>query len=171
MHGNTAATDTAKNAARCLLAFGAPAHVRVYPGASKPLLGLAKHDPEIHGVDGLGGVQGLPAADSPEVQALFAINDDGSTIRAIEGMARSIRDTWKNGNGNQVTIISTGPTTNIGAITVVRKLQIIDHIAALFISVYPDLLIAVEEFVFMGGAVGLGNRSPVAGSCDFHSKY
>ena len=89
VHGNTAATDTAKNAARCLLAFGAQAHVRVYPGASKPLLGLAKHDPEIHGVDWLGGVQGLPPADSPEVQALFAINDDGSTIRAIEELAKS----------------------------------------------------------------------------------
>jgi uridine nucleosidase len=33
---------------------------------------------------------------------------------------------------------------------------------ALFASVYPELLNAVEEFVFMGGAVGMGNRSAVA---------
>lgn len=31
-----------------------------------------------------------------------------------------------------------------------------------FVSVYPDLLVAVEEFVFMGGGVGMGNRSSVA---------
>jgi uridine nucleosidase len=30
------------------------------------------------------------------------------------------------------------------------------------VSAYPDLLAAVEEFVFMGGGVGMGNRSAVA---------
>lgn len=34
---------------------------------------------------------------------------------------------------------------------------------ALFVSVYPELMEAVEQFVFMGGGVGLGNRSAVAG--------
>lgn len=33
---------------------------------------------------------------------------------------------------------------------------------ALFVSVYPDLLEGVEEFVFMGGGVGMGNRSAAA---------
>ena len=45
-----------------------------------------------------------------------------------------------------MTVISSGPMTNI----------------ALFSSVYPELLSAVEEFVFMGGGVGMGNRSAVA---------
>jgi len=43
---------------------------------------------------------------------------------------------------------------------------------ALFVSVYPELLNAVEEFVFMGGAVGMGNRSAVAEyniMCDPHA--
>ena len=61
-------------------------------------------------------------------------------------MAKIIKETWKNGAGPQVTVVSTGPMTNI----------------ALFVSAYPDLLVAVEEFVFMGGGVGMGNRSAVA---------
>ncbi|PPQ74363.1 hypothetical protein CVT24_000657 [Panaeolus cyanescens] len=155
-HGNADSDWTAKNAARCLVAFGAPSHVLVYPGASQPLLLPAKHDPEIHGEDGLGGVEGLPSPDAPEVVARFAVNSDGTPARALDGMSRAIKDTWKKGTGNQVVVVSTGPMTNI----------------ALFVSVYPDLLNAVEEFVFMGGGVGLGNRSAVAEYnilCDPHA--
>ncbi|KAF8238993.1 uridine nucleosidase [Tricholoma matsutake] len=155
-HGNASSELTAVNAARCLLAFGAQPHVRVYPGASKPLLVAAKSDPEIHGDDGLGGVEGLPPADSPEVLALFATSEDGSTVRALEGMAKSVKETWSKGAGQKVTVVSSGPMTNI----------------ALFISVYPDLLDAVDEFVFMGGGVGIGNRSAVAEYnilCDPHA--
>ncbi|KII95044.1 hypothetical protein PLICRDRAFT_33872 [Plicaturopsis crispa FD-325 SS-3] len=142
VHGNADAQCTAKNAARCLFAFAASKDVRVYPGASKPLLRPAKHDPEIHGEDGLGGVEGLPNADHPEVNSYFA----DPSIGAVEAMANSIRSTWNSGNGSQVTVVSCGPMTNV----------------ALFVSVHPELLPAVEEFVFMGGGVGLGNRSAVA---------
>ena len=62
-------------------------------------------------------------------------------------MATAVRDIWKEGAGEKVTIVSTGPMTNI----------------ALFVSVYPGLLAGVEQFVFMGGAIGMGNRSAVAG--------
>ncbi|KAF8165603.1 Inosine/uridine-preferring nucleoside hydrolase domain-containing protein [Crassisporium funariophilum] len=155
-HGNASSDWTAINAARCLYAFGAPSHVQVYPGASEPLLLSAKHDPEIHGEDGLGGVEGLPSSDNPDVLALFAKHEDGSRMRALEGMSSSIKDAWKAGSGHQVTVISTGPMTNI----------------ALFVAVYPELLVAVEEFVFMGGGVGMGNRSSVAEYnilCDPHA--
>lgn len=60
-------------------------------------------------------------------------------------MSDMIWATWK--GGQKVSVISSGPMTNI----------------ALFISVYPDLLECIEEFVFMGGGVGIGNRSAVAG--------
>jgi uridine nucleosidase len=146
VHGNASADCTAKNTARCLHAFAAPSDVLVYPGACKPLLRPTKHDPEIHGEDGLGGVVGLPSADSPEVQARFARKVDGSLIHAIDGMASLIKDTWRDGTGHQVSVLSSGPMTNI----------------ALFISVYPNLMEAVEQFVFMGGGVGVGNRSAVA---------
>lgn len=61
-------------------------------------------------------------------------------------MAAAVRDTWNGGEGSKVTIISSGPMTNI----------------ALFVTVHPELLSGVEEFVFMGGGVGMGNRSSVA---------
>jgi uridine nucleosidase len=93
--------------------------VLVYPGASKPLLGPVRHDSEIHGVDGLEGVEGLPNSDHPEVRKRFALDKDGNPVRALEGMAGIIRETWKQGTGEKVTIVSTGPTTNIG---VCRKL-------------------------------------------------
>jgi hypothetical protein len=31
------------------------------------------------------------------------------------------------------------------------------------VSVYPNLLHAIERIVFMGGGIGIGNRSAVAG--------
>ncbi|KAJ3551753.1 hypothetical protein NM688_g4526 [Phlebia brevispora] len=144
VHGNASADNIIDNAARCLYAFGAPDNVRVHPGARKPLIRKPRHDPEIHGVDGLGGVEGLPPADLPEVAERLLVN--GTRVRAIEGIANAIRNTWQEGAGPQVTVISTGPMTNI----------------ALFISVYPELLAGVEQFVYMGGGVGRGNRAPSA---------
>jgi len=88
----------------------------VYPGVPKPLILPVRHDPEIHGEDGLKGAEGLPDADSAEVMALMATDSDGKPVRALEGMAQSVRATWDNGAGHQVTVISTGPMTNIGAI-------------------------------------------------------
>jgi uridine nucleosidase len=123
-----------RNAARCLHAFGASScypDVRIYPGASKPLLRPAKHDPEIHGIDGLGGVEGLPDPESADVVRWFAKDADGEYIRALEGLARAVKQTWNRGDGHKTTIISSGPMTNI----------------ALFVAVYPDLLDAVDEFV------------------------
>jgi uridine nucleosidase len=133
----------------------------VYPGASKPLIVPAKADPEIHGADGLGGVEGLPSIDDPIVLSRFHKSKDGSHTKALDGMSKAIKEVWKSGSGQKVTVISSGPMTNI----------------ALFVSVYPELLgrdllvsifgrissdsflDAVEEFVFMGGGVGLGNVS------------
>ncbi|KAF9006641.1 Inosine/uridine-preferring nucleoside hydrolase domain-containing protein [Cyathus striatus] len=156
VHGNASSEWTLANAARCLVAFGASENVLVYPGAEKPLLLEARHDPEIHGVDGLGGVEGLPDTNDPAVHARFAKNEDGLHIKALEGMSMAIKDAWKMGAGHKVTVVSSGPMTNI----------------ALFASVYPELLEAVEEFVFMGGGVGMGNRSSAAEFnilCDPHA--
>lgn len=114
------------NAARCLHAVGAAPDIKVYPGAAKPLLRATRHDPEIHGVDGLGGVEGLPAATDAGVISRVA-KSNGNAIHAIEGIASAIRSIWKDGAGTQVTVISTGPMTNI----------------ALFVSVYPELLLGI----------------------------
>ncbi|KAH9850819.1 nucleoside hydrolase [Lenzites betulinus] len=144
VHGNASAENTNNNAARCLYAFAATENIRVFPGAKKPLIRPERHDPEIHGIDGLGGVEGLPHADSAEVRA--RLWSDGETVRAVEGIAKAVKSKWKGGIGRKLTIVSTGPMTNI----------------ALFVSVYPELVECIEEFVFMGGGVGVGNRSASA---------
>ncbi|KIJ69777.1 hypothetical protein HYDPIDRAFT_120806 [Hydnomerulius pinastri MD-312] len=146
VHGNSSAYWTGINAARCLHVFAAPDNLKVYPGAVKPLTRKAKYAPGIHGEDGLGGVIGLPLPDSPEVQARFARREDGIPIPALQGMVTAIKETWKNGAGRKVSVVSCGPLTNI----------------ALFISAYPELLDAVDQFVLMGGGIGLGNITPAA---------
>jgi hypothetical protein len=52
----------------------------------------AKHDPEIHGEDGLDGVEGLPDVDNPRLLSLFARDKDGSRVRALEGMSTNIKN-------------------------------------------------------------------------------
>jgi uridine nucleosidase len=135
-------------------------------------LGAPRYASEVPGIDSLRGFEGLPDVDDLGVQMRFAFGKGGSPVRAIEGMAYHIRETWKNGAGNKVTIVATGPTTNIGMKTLLhctnnntKKIPIIPC-KALFISVYPDLICAVEELVFMGGAVGLRNITTVAGLCN-----
>jgi hypothetical protein len=66
---------------------------------------------------------------------------------AIAAIAAAISQTWNAGAGSKVTVVASGPLTNV----------------ALFVSVYPRLLDAVERIVFMGGGIGVGNRSAVAG--------
>ena len=91
------------------------------------------------------GVEGLPDRDSPLVRARFVVDGRGGHVRGLDGMATNIKNAID--AGKKVTILSTGPETNV----------------ALFISVYPDLLHGIEQFVFMGGGVGVGNVSAVAG--------
>ncbi|KAI9447864.1 nucleoside hydrolase [Lactarius indigo] len=140
VHGNATAENTKCNASRCLYAFAAPETVKVYGGATRPLLRPERHDPEIHGPDGLGGVEGLPSAESGSVRERI------ESRPAIEAIASAIRQTWNGGAGAKVTLVASGPLTNI----------------ALFVSVYTDLFDAIERIVFMGGGIGIGNRSAVA---------
>ncbi len=143
-HGNTTIENTKINAARCLHAFAAPEHIKVYGGAAAPLLRPARHDAEIHGHHGLGGVEGLPSADSDLVRERIASDH----IPAVEAIATAISQMWNAGAGSKVSVVASGPLTNI----------------ALFVSVYPHLLDAIEQIVFMGGGIGVGNRSAVAGA-------
>jgi uridine nucleosidase len=137
VHGNTDAAHAAANAARCLYAWGAPESLQVHPGASKPLLRPARHAATIHGKDGLGGVEGLPAPDSPEVLKRIVHGKP-----ALEAMAQAVRE-----SDSKVHIVACGPLTNI----------------ALFVNAHPELTDKVEQIVFMGGGIGMGNVTPVAG--------
>ncbi|BGP52477.1 hypothetical protein JCM8202_000124 [Rhodotorula sphaerocarpa] len=144
VHGNAALHHTLPNAAKCLLAFGSPEHferIPVYAGASEALIRMSRADNEIHGEDGLGGVEGLPPADDPRIVKKLAATEGQSAVLAIANCARSLPADQK------LTIVATGSFTNV----------------ALFISMFPQLLAdKVEQIVVMGGAEGRGNRSPTA---------
>ncbi|KAG8710082.1 Uridine nucleosidase 1 [Ceratobasidium sp. 395] len=104
-------------------------------------LTLKFQDPEIHGVDGLGGVIGLPGSDDPAVASLF---DQSKSLRAIQGLEAATR--WCAEKNTKLHIIASGPLTNI----------------ALFSAAHPELISHIEQIIFMGGGVGIGNRSAVA---------
>ncbi|GAA5856234.1 hypothetical protein JCM8547_000833 [Rhodosporidiobolus lusitaniae] len=144
VHGNAPLSATTVNAARCLLSFGSEEQankVPIYSGAAKPLIRVERHDDEIHGTDGLGGVEGLLTHEDPAVQAKIKETAGKNAVVALADAACSLPD------GQQLTIVATGAFTNI----------------ALFVAMYPDLVKdKVREIVVMGGAEGRGNRSPVA---------
>lgn len=79
------------------------------------------------------GKSGLDGADLPDPD--FAVQP----LTAIELMAQTLRQ-----SPTPVTLVVTGPMTN----------------AALFLRVYPELKGKVEQIVYMGGAMGLGNWTP-----------
>jgi uridine nucleosidase len=68
-------------------------------------------------------------------------------------MTNAVKETWKEGAGRKVTIVSSGPMTNI----------------VVFISAYPELLDGVEQFVFIGRGNSFGNVTPAAGGRLRHS--
>lgn len=80
------------------------------------------------------GETGLDGADLPEPGFL------PQSLPAIELMARVLQESTE-----KVTLVVTGPMTN----------------AALFLRTYPDLAREkIDQIVFMGGAMGLGNWQP-----------
>ncbi|KJW12504.1 pyrimidine-specific ribonucleoside hydrolase RihA [Levilactobacillus spicheri] len=79
------------------------------------------------------GKSGLDGADLPNPD--FAVQP----LTAIELMAQTLRQ-----SPTPVTLVVTGPMTN----------------AALFLRVYPELKEKIEQIVYMGGAMGLGNWTP-----------
>lgn len=133
--------NTTNNAARSLEAFGAPSHIKVYPGAAKPIIGQPHPAADIHGNDGLGGVEGLPEAASPQVQERIVTKaSDSGLLPALAGLVEACKSVVK--DGRKLHIGVTGACTNI----------------ALFLLSFPELAKeAVEQIVMMGGGVGIGN--------------
>ncbi|GAA6063844.1 hypothetical protein JCM10212_003591 [Sporobolomyces blumeae] len=144
VHGNASIENTRENAARCLLSYGSAEQakrIKIFTGTTKPLIRPVKHDAEIHGSDGLGGVEGLLPANDPAVVAKLAETTNDNAVLAIADAARSLPQ------GEQLAIVATGTLTNV----------------ALFCSMFPELVRdKVSQIVLMGGAEGRGNRSPTA---------
>jgi inosine-uridine nucleoside N-ribohydrolase len=126
--GNGQLAHTTYNA-RVVTELAGITGVPISAGADRPLTRALTPAESIHGENALGG----PVLPEPVVEA-----DPRSAIDLI-------RDTLDD-SGEQVTIIATGPLTNI----------------AHFVRRYPDRLAQVREIVWMGGSTGRGNVTPYA---------
>ena len=124
--GNQTIDKTTNNALR-ILELGGRSDIPVYRGADRPFIrpqGVAAH---VHGESGLDGPD-LPQPATRE-QDVHAVDYLANEIRARDG---------------KVTLIPTGPLTNIG----------------LLFALHPDA--RPERIVLMGGSIGEGNRTPAA---------
>lgn len=124
--GNTTVDKCTTNALR-ILELAGRSDIPVYRGADKPFIRPQDVADHVHGESGLDGPD-LPPASTRE-QELHAVDYLAQEIRARDG---------------KVTLIPTGPLTNIG----------------LLFALHPD--VRPERIVLMGGAIGEGNRTPAA---------
>lgn len=116
--------------------------MKVYPGAAKPLIGDPHPAVDIHGNDGLGGVEGLPYADSASVLSRIVPYEDllaHDSLPAIQGIKEAAQEAVR--QGKKLYLGVTGSATN----------------AAIFILAYPTLAkAAIQQIVTMGGGIGIG---------------
>jgi pyrimidine-specific ribonucleoside hydrolase len=124
--GNQTLDKTTANALR-VLEFAGRADVPVYAGADRPFVRERDVAAHVHGESGLDGPDLPPPSGAPR---------DG---HAVDFLAEEIRR-----REGKVTLVPTGPLTNIG----------------LLLSLHPDA--RPERIVLMGGAIGEGNRTPAA---------
>jgi inosine-uridine nucleoside N-ribohydrolase len=124
--GNQTVDKTTANALR-ILELAGRTDVPVYAGAERPFVRMRDVAAHVHGESGLDGPD-LPApTTAPQEQA--AVDFLAAELRRREG---------------RVTLVPTGPLTNIG----------------LLFALHPDA--RPERIVLMGGAIGEGNRTPAA---------
>jgi pyrimidine-specific ribonucleoside hydrolase len=126
--GNQTQEKTLKNALNVLSLIGvAPP---VYRGCDKPLFRELIIADYVHGETGLDGPD-FPATPALKAQPVFA----------VEAIADILR-----GSDEKITIVPTGPLTNIAA----------------FLLTYPHLKPKIERISLMGGGIFRGNITPVA---------
>jgi pyrimidine-specific ribonucleoside hydrolase len=124
--GNQTVDKTTTNALRILELVGRQ-DIPVYRGAERPFIRAQDVAAHVHGESGL---------DGPDLPQPSTRQRDES---AVEYLAREI-----GARGGQVTLVPTGPLTNVGLLFAASR------------NVRP------ERIVLMGGAIGEGNRTPAA---------
>jgi inosine-uridine nucleoside N-ribohydrolase len=124
--GNQTIDKTTNNALR-ILELAGRSDIPVYRGADRPFIRPQDVAAHVHGESGLDGPD-LPQPATRE-QDVHAVDYLANEIRARDG---------------KVTLIPTGPLTNIG----------------LLFALHPDA--RPERIVLMGGSIGEGNRTPAA---------
>lgn len=110
-------------------------------GSSRPLLRPAVNCEEIHGDSGLNTHVKIELPEIPIHAQKYVHNLITKSAHFTGIMYDSIKS-----NSKPVTLIATGPLTNI----------------ALLLINYPDVAKYIEKIVMMGGAMGIGNTGPVA---------
>ncbi|GAA5832426.1 hypothetical protein JCM3766R1_003069 [Sporobolomyces carnicolor] len=154
VHGNADIEHMTYNCVRVLCSFGTQEQIErvpVHQGAAMPLVQDPKPKSSVHGVDGLGGVEGLFDLSNPVVAGKMEQALKGNAVLGIAQALQALAP------GEKIDLVGTGSLTNL----------------ALFAKVFPQLLLdKVERIILMGGAEGRGNKSPVAESnilCDAHA--
>jgi inosine-uridine nucleoside N-ribohydrolase len=126
VHGNQTLDKTTANALR-VLEFAGRSDIPVAAGADRPLVRDARVAEHVHGETGLDGPDLPPPVGAPVPE------------HAVDFLADRIH-----GAGRPVTLIPTGPLTNV----------------ALLLARHPHL--ELERIVLMGGAIAEGNITPAA---------
>eukprot|EP01063_Lacrimia_lanifica_P020875 TRINITY_DN28152_c0_g1_i1.p1 TRINITY_DN28152_c0_g1~~TRINITY_DN28152_c0_g1_i1.p1 ORF type:complete len:339 (+),score=89.95 TRINITY_DN28152_c0_g1_i1:75-1091(+) len=140
--GNQSVDKTTRNAWKMMSLCGtAVAGLPLVRGADRPLIREAKHDPGIHGESGLDGSDELDAYTPADTTPM----DRAERRSLLDGLQEVARVIAQEPPGT-VDIIATGALTNI----------------ALLFRAAPELVGRVRQVVLMGGAMGIGNRHPVA---------
>ena len=125
--GNQSIEKTSYNARRVMTLLGIAAPFAM--GRENPLHGEPIHAGNIHGETGLDG----PALPEPEINI--------EPLTAVELMAKVISESDK-----PVTIVATGPLTNVGALLIL----------------HPELKQKIAHISIMGGGLAHGNWTPAA---------
>ena len=125
--GNQSIEKTSYNARRVMTLLGIDAPFAM--GREEPLHGEPIHAGNIHGETGLDG----PALPEPAIQT--------EPVSAVELMAKTI-----SASSEPVTIVATGPLTNVGALLIL----------------HPELKPKIARISIMGGGQAHGNWTPAA---------
>jgi len=125
--GNQSIEKTSLNARRVMTLLGIEAPFAM--GREEPLHGEPIHAANVHGETGLDG----PALPEPALEP--------EPVTAVELMAKTI-----SASNEPVTIVATGPLTNVGALLIL----------------YPELKPKIAHISIMGGGLAFGNWTPAA---------
>ena len=126
--GNQSVEKTTRNALKvCSLAN--IRHIPIAMGMDRPLVRPAQHAPDIHGESGMDG----PHIPEPDIEL--------DPRHAIDLLIELLL-----GSDGDITIVPTGPLTNIAA--AIRR--------------EPAIVPKIKAISLMGGAIGLGNVTPSA---------
>jgi inosine-uridine nucleoside N-ribohydrolase len=128
VHGNQTLEKTSANALK-VLEFVGRTDVPVAAGAERPLRREPFVAAYVHGESGLDGPSLPPPSRAPIER------------HAVDFLAETVL-----GSPEPVTLVPTGPLTNIG----------------LFLARHPEAAARVHRIVLMGGAIGEGNVTPAA---------